>query len=180
MREILLKVIDGDNVKVLIERSDGLPLDGAGTISRILRGVYECTGIDFSDGAVTVEAVCGPAGSYCLRISKAPASKAEKADEDMYLFELDGPEHLFDAAALLDNTVRHSGSRLYKYRGKYFLSVYFPPGSVSDPRFPELLAKLSAYCRKCRWSILNEALLCEWADLVAKDPVNRINAALRK
>ena len=65
---------------------------------------------------------------------------------------------------------------MYKYRDKYYFTVDFPPETVSGENFYLLIKKLTEFSVKCKWSIVNEALLEEWGELIAQNPIQNITA----
>lgn len=193
---MLLKVIDKDKVKVLIEDKDleeysvtfeNLDSDDASSrefLLMLLNEIYSSTGVNFLESKVLVEVIPGISNSYYIIITRlSPSSdnavhidKTAKADEDMYLFELYCPENIFDIAGVFEKNkdVKISATRMYKYRGKYYFTVDFPPETVSGERFYMIIKRLTEFCTKCKWSIINEALLEEWGELLAKNPVQKI------
>lgn len=189
-----LKVIDKDKVKIQIEEKDlddlQLPSDASDMedvlarefILSLLNETYVRTGINFLDSKILVEIVAGASFSFYIIITRLSDKNtsdnnfAVKADEDMYLFELCHPENIFDVSAVVKNekTLKTGSSKMYKYKNKFYLMINFPPETVSNDRFSELLSKLNEYSVKCRWSILNEAMLCEWGELMIKDPIKKL------
>ena len=195
---MLLKVIDKDKVKVLIEDKDlekyGITyddLDSEDDSSRefllmLLNEIYSSTGVNFLESRVRVEVIPGISNSYYIIITRlSPSSdnavnidKTAKADEDMYLFELYCPENIFDIAGVFkkNKDIKISTTRMYKYRGKYYFTVDFPPETVSGDRFYMIVKRITEFSTKCKWSIINEALLEEWGELLARNPVQKISA----
>ena len=195
---MLLKVIDKDKVKVLIEDKDleeyrvtfeNIDSDDASSrefLLMLLNEIYSSTGVNFLDIKVLVEVIPGISNSYYIIITRLlPSSdkavnidKTVKADEDMYLFELYCPENIFDIAGVFEKNkdAKFSATRMYKYRNKYYFTVDFPPETVSGENFYLLIKKLTEFCVKCKWSIVNEALLEEWGELIAQNPIQNITA----
>ncbi len=198
---MLLKVIDKDKVKVLIEDKDLEEysvtfenLDSNDASSRefllmLLNEIYSNTGLNFLQSKVLVEAIPGISNSYYIIITRlSPSSdntvnidKTAKADEDMYLFELYSPENIFDIAGVFEKNkdIKISATRMYKYRGKYYFTVDFPPETVSGERFYIIIKSITEFCVKCKWSLINEALLEEWGELIAQNPIQSIRALLK-
>lgn len=195
---MLLKVIDKDKVKVLIEDKDlekyGITydnLDSEDDSSRelllmLFNEIYSSTGVNFLESRVLVEVIPGVSNSYYIIITRlSPSSdravnidKTAKADEDMYLFELYCPENIFDIAGVFkkNKDIKIGATRMYKYKDKYYFTVDFPPETVSGDRFYMIVKCITEFSAKCKWSIINEALLEEWGELLARNPVQKISA----
>lgn len=195
-----LKVIDKNKVKILIEDkdivdslllTDGIDCQQKATrefILKLLNETYVRTGIDFLSSKVLIEVIPGVSGSYYIiitRISQKPEPYVEfdttvKADEDMYLFELYHPENIFDISKIARDTpsLAIGHSKMFKYKEKYYLSVYFPPKTVSDEEFTSLIKSFCEFSSKCRWNLYNECILAEWGELLCDDPLKRTAAVL--
>ena len=195
-----LKVLDKDKVKILIEDKDIeeslISIDSIDCrqkasrefILKLLNETYIQTGIDFLSSKVLIEVVPGASGSYYIiitRLSQKPEPYVDfdttvKADEDMYLFELYHPENVFDISKIIRDTpsltVGHS--KMFKYKEKYYLSVYFPPKTVSDGDFPALIKSFCEFSAKCKWNLYNECILAEWGELLWEEPLKNAAAVL--
>ena len=180
---MLIKAINKDKVKILIEDKDiGLFPDiknldpdsekSRALILKLLKEVHTRTGIDLLYGKVVIEAVSGTGGSYYLLITRVKDNDRE-ADGDLYLFVACALENIIDAMRAFKTyeNLTVSGSAIYSYKNKYYLAVEFPPSTVSDGKFYLLVKELCEHLEKCKWSILNEALLKEWGELIVQDPV---------
>ncbi len=194
---MLLKVIDKDKVKVLLENEDmtqysisfeSLNPDDISSrefLLGLLKKIYDSTGLNFLDCKVMIEVVPGMSDSCYIIITRLCKSSDDtvcensaKADEDMYLFEMYCAENIFDIAEVFNKNrdIKISTTKMYKYRGKYYFTVDFPPETVSSEWFYMFIKRLTEFCVKCRWNIINEALLNEWGELVAKNPIQNIAA----
>lgn len=193
---MFLKVIDNDKVKILVEPKDigdtGITfenLDYNDPLSRafileLLDETYIRTGINFLESKILIEAVPGISNSFYVIITRVSDSedpsvnfdKTAKSDRDMYLFELLYPESVFDIMRVLNKkyAMKTDGSRLYKYRGKYYLCIWFPPETVANESFYQLVNSITEYSHKCKWRVTNEALLEEWGELIINDPAVKL------
>ncbi len=182
-----LKVIDENKVKILIENKDfdeySVPEDVCDYeksavrefILKLLNEIYIQTGIDFFNSKVFLEIIPGTSDAFYIVISRISSENqpfqltSVKADEDMYLFELYHPENIFDVSNLINkqNTLKVGNSKMYRYKNKYYIAVYFPPETVSDAKFYDLIKKITEYSKKCRWNILNEPILDEWGEMIS-------------
>ena len=187
-----LKVIDKDKVKILIEDKDFEELcvpeditncneiNSSEFILKLLDQTYIQTGIDFSDSKVLIEVLPGISSAFYIIItrleSKGTIQKqiSLKADEDMYLFKLHQLENIFDVSDVFKRytTLKIGGSRIYKFKNRYYFSIDFPPETVSDNVFYDLIKDITLYSDKCKWNILNEPILCEHGKLLIKNPIS--------
>lgn len=187
---MLIKAINEDKVKILVEEKDiGVfpdfkTLDYNNDDSRefilgLLKEVYTSTGINFLDGRVVIEALPGNAGAYYIVITRMSHDKTKpsKPDGDLYLFELCDLEKIFDAASVFSRfeNLTVTETALYKFKNKYYLAVDFPPETVSDNKFYLLIKSLTEHFDKCKWNIINDAILKEWGELIIKDPIKYIS-----
>ncbi len=188
------KVIDDNKVKILVEQSDtadiGITfesLDYNDDITRafilsLLKNAYIHTGMNFLDSKVFIEAVAGSCGSFYIIVTRVckegtPSvnlDKTAKADKDMYLFELFSPEVVYDIVGILNNTdaLKADSAKLYKYKGKLYLAIDFSPETTDKDEFYILIKNISEYSYKCKWRILNDALLYEWGELISDNVMN--------
>lgn len=191
-----LKVIDKNKVKILFEDKDfdefTVPEDitdcndsvSREFILKLLGEIYLQTGINFLSSKVLIEVVPGVSTAFYIIITRLQNQETDrnqtllKADEDMYLFKLCQAENIFDISECIKNknSLKIGESKLYKYKNKYYLAIYFPPETVSDSNFGGLIKKITAYSEKCKWNILNEPILEEHGELLVKDPLNKINS----
>ncbi len=179
---MLIKAVDKDTVKILIEHKDiedfpnfknlDYNSDSAKKfIFKLLKEIYSQTGINFLDGKVIIEALPGSNDSYYLLVSRIGVSDDKyisKPDGDIYIFKFTDIETIFDIAKMIDSFKKLpiSTTQIYKYRDNYYLLVEFPPATVSDSRFYSLVKAICEYAQKCKWNIINEALLKEWGELI--------------
>lgn len=191
-----LKIIDNDKVKILIEDRDDIDfeqLDHNSLASRelillLLKEVYKKTGVNFLNSKVLIEVVAGAMGSHYIivtRISPGSVSANDydnmaKADGDMYLFELNCLENIFDVAGVFDSVreLEIGSTEIYKYKNKYYLAVDFPPETVANDKFYQFIKSVTEFCAKCRWNIINEALLKEWGELLSLNPIDSIESLI--
>lgn len=191
---MFLKVIDSNKVKILVEEKDiadtGLNFENLdynddasrSFILKLLEETYIQTGINFFESKILVEAVPGISNSFYLIITRTSSDqdlsvnfdKTVKADRDMYLFELKNFENIYDIARLLNGSLHSENSKLFKYRGKFYLGIWFAPETVENDDFYMIVKNISEYADKCKWRIINEALLCEWGELISDDPMAKL------
>ena len=190
---MLLKVIDENKVKILVEDKDILQYDlpfeklnyndkaSREFILELIRKTYEQTGVDFMDSKVLIKAIPGAARSYYILFTRLePGSeqqisfdKAARNDTDVYIFKLFELRDLFTIAGQFEKNsgILASKSRIYFYRGAYYLVLEFASQIVSDTAFETFICTLGEFAERCRWNMLNDSLLSEWGTLIAGDDV---------
>ena len=196
---MFVKVIADDKVKILVEKKDmdrfGVTadtLDDKDSASRefllyLLDQVFKRTGVDFTDSRVLVEVISGTQNSYYIIITRLSAANETSVkvgrstipDGDTYIFELSELESIFDVVGIIDKftNVKFGKTRLFNYRGNYYLSIDFSPESVADKSFSHVLSGICECGKKCKWSMINEAILCEWGTVIAENPIEQIKKA---
>ena len=200
---MLLKVIDENKVKILVEDKDILQYDlpfeklnyndkaSREFILELIRKTYEQTGVDFMDSKVLIEAIPGSASSYYILFTRLEADseqqisfdKAARADTDIYIFKLFELKNLFEIAKQFEKhcSILASKSRVYLYRGAYYLVLEFATQIVADKSFEVFICTLNEFAVRCQWNMLNESLLSEWGTLIAGDDViDKAISALKK
>lgn len=188
-----IKVIDKDKVKILIETKDIEDLSVPDSLTdysddlakefilKILNETYHRTGINFLDSKILIETISGVSLSFYIIVTRLPEDSAVKntsikADEDMYLFELKQLESVYDVCAAMKKyeNLKSGTDKIYKYKNRYYLSIDFPPETISSIEFKNLLRAISKFASKCKWNLMNEAFLCEWGELISVDPLKKI------
>ncbi len=180
---MLLKVLDRDRVKILMEDQDvdfyDLPfekLDYDDPISKaflydLIQKTYDQTGVNFMDSCLMIEVIPGVSRSYYVLLTrmksdgteKVAFDKADRAELEMYLFRL---EHGKDVLKFFQQLKEHPPERseLYYYRNRYYAALSFSPHTVDSNGFSDALAHLSEYGERCCFHYVNESVLREWGE----------------
>ncbi len=180
---MLLKVLDQDHVKILMEDHDvdfyDLPfekLDYDDPTSKaflydLIQKTYNQTGVNFLDSRLMIEVIPGVSRSYYVlltRISsdgseKVAFDKADPAELEMYLFRF---EQSNDVLKFFQELKIHRPTRsdLYYFRKKYYAALSFSSHTVNEPDFSVFLDHLSEYGERCSFHYVNEATLREWGE----------------
>ena len=187
---MLFKVISSDKIKILIENEDVerfLELENeimnnvAGEcVARLLVEIYRNTGISFLGNEIYIETVQGVSLSYYVIITRLlpdmPVFANKQNNEvDMFIFELEGIEQVFDVSELIDRYPQCVCCRadLYEYRQKGYICVYF--SNMSDSvSYDSLIGDLKSMFKCCRWSMFCESMLHEWGCLICSNVFNKI------
>mgnify|MGYP003300076017 CR=1 FL=1 len=183
---MLLKVLDENKVKILIEDQDiefyDLPFEkinyddrySRAFIMELLQRTYEETGVNFFECKVMVEVIPGVSNSYYILLSKIDGSgdkqiefdKAEPSESDVYIFCLSSAEKLIRFLKQID-LFYPTKNEVYYYNGSYYILLNFTPQITSKKEFGLFLCKMEEYGERCKFKIINEAVLKEWGELVA-------------
>lgn len=183
---MLLKVLDENKVKILIEDQDiefyDLPFEkinyddrySRAFIMELLQKTYDETGLNFFECKVMVEVIPGVSNSYYILLSKMDGhgdkkiefDKAEPSENDVYIFHLKSAEKL-----ILFLKQCHSlysiKNEVYFYNNSYYVVLNFTPQMTSKNEFGLFLSKMEEYGERCKFKIINEAILKEWGELLA-------------
>lgn len=182
---MLLKVLDENRVKILIEDQDiefyDLPFDkidyddrhSQAFIMELLEKTYEETGVNFCECKVMVEVIPGVSNSYYILLSKMEGSgdrkiefdKAEISENDTYIFCLETAEKLIVFLGKL-GSVYPIKSEVYFYNDLYYVLLNFSPQLTSTDAFGFFLNKMAEYGKRCTFKVINEAVLKEWGELL--------------
>lgn len=192
---MLFKVINKDKVKIIVEKDDlknfsELENDiinnfSSEFLAEILIGIYEKTGIDFLSSKIYLETFRGISDSYYIIVSRIIDSGPECVDRceydevDMYIFELNGIETVFDVAEIIKKykNITCYSSRLFEYRKKEYLCLYFRQCDVKLTLFDNLITEIEGVAKRCKWNVINESVLYEWGDIIADDVIKKITEA---
>lgn len=187
---MLFKVINKDKVKILVEK-DELPIieeldyydpdkGVPRSVAELLIKTYEQTGIDFLNSKIMLEVVHGVSQSYYIIITRLSisANETEDYEVDMYIFKLSGAEAVFDIAEAVEcfGFSERQRSDIYKYRGLFYLCMYFTADSVKSKDFNALISAIEEKAERCSWNIVNDAILREWGEPMAENVINKITA----
>lgn len=190
---MLYKVINCDKVKILIEKDDIIDFGNIcfdsdceqtkNAIAILLLGIYEQTGLNFLSSRIMIETVKGLFDSYYVvitRLDKTEINVVTDTDEvDMYLFKLNNIEEVMDLSKLfVSNKTALKCSKLYRYRNKLYMCLYFSPEDIEKKEFDNLIGDIEKMCTRCRWSILNDVILNEWGSLICENIIENIIAAV--
>ncbi len=183
---MLLKILDEDRVKILMEEQDiehyDLPFEklnyddpySRAFIYELMQKTYDETGIDLSDSRVMIEVVPGVARAYYILISrikqegerKIEFDKAEIPEAEEYIFCLCKGEELL-------RFLKHfkifypQNSEIYLYNQQYYVLLSYGPQTVKEPRFLEFIYGLEEYGKRCDYQFHNAALLKERGECLA-------------
>ncbi len=189
---MLFKVINNDKVKILIEKNDIKNFekirfdsnceDTKNAIAILLLGIYEQTGLNFLNNSVLIESVKGYSDTFYVVITRLDESKnnnfSDTDEVDMYLFILDNIEDVMDLSKLfISNNTSLKCSKLYRYKDKLYICLYFSPEQIAKSDFDKLIKSIEKLYTRCRWSILNDVILNEWGTLVCENIIENIIAA---
>lgn len=183
---MLLKVLDENRVKILIEDQDivlyDLPFEkinyddrySRAFIMELLQKTYEETGLNFCECKVMVEVIPGVSNSYYILLSKIEGNgekqiefdKAESSENDAYIFCLKTAEDLirFLKQIHLFYPIKND---VYFFNDSYYVLLNFTPQVTSKNEFGLFLSKMEEYGERCKFKIINEAVLKEWGELLA-------------
>ena len=183
---MLLKVLDENRVKILIEDQDielyDLPFEkinyddrySRAFIMELLQKTYEETGVNFCECKVMVEVIPGVSNSYYILLSKIEGEgdkqiefdKAEPSENDAYIFCLKTAEDLirFLKQIYLFYPIKNE---VYFYNDSYYVLLNFTPQATSKNEFGFFLSQMEEYGERCKFKIINEAVLKEWGELLA-------------
>lgn len=192
---MLFKVINNDKVKVLVERDDAIKFaelnfdeeddKTRNSVAELLIEIYEQTGINFMNSKIVLEVVRGISQSYYIIVTRIinaedkTDSITEDDEVDMYIFRLAGPETLFDIIDVFkkSNTVFPAKSELYRYKKALYICIGFSVDTMKNESFTCLIDELSSVGERCKWNIVNDAILKEWGTLISSDIFKKIQAA---
>lgn len=182
---MLFKVINKDKVKVLIEKNEfsksflddiqNQTEEGKNALALLLINIYNETGISFLNSDVYIELVTGISNSFYIIITRLDAQSTNEQqlmqnESDMYIYRLNNIEDIFDIANKIDTNLLTSNS-LYKYKNSYYLLVSFKKENIE-----KTLETFSRLAKKCKWRLINDAILNEWGTLIKKDILNKIKS----
>lgn len=178
---MLLKVLDENRVKVLMEEDDidffDLPFEklnyddpySRSFIYDLFKKTYEQTGVDFKNCRVMIEVIPGVSKAYYILLSKMKDEageqiefdKAELTETDQYIYSFDSAENVF---FFVDQIRRFFPQRidLYSYNSKYYMVLCFLPAVTQKHEFGILLSELEEFGERCKFKYENEAVLVEW------------------
>lgn len=183
---MLLKVLDENRVKILIEDQDielyDLPFEkinyddrySRAFIMELLQKTYEETGMNFCECKVMVEVIPGVSKSYYILLSKIDGpgdmqiefDKAEATENDAYIFCIETAEKLIRFLKQF-NFFYPIKNDVYFYNNSYYVLLNFSPQITSRNEFGSFLSKMEEYGERCKFRIINEAVLKEWGILLA-------------
>lgn len=191
-----LKVLDENRVKILIEDQDieqyDLPFEKINYddrytrlfITELLQKTYEETGVNFQDCKVMVEVIPGVSKSYYILLSKMEKGssgeqiefdKSEPAENETYIFRLRTADELIRFLKQI-KMYYPMKNEVFIYNCNYYVLLDFSVQVVSDSNFGLFLSRLEEYGERCKFKVINEAVLHEWGELIASpDAVSRLN-----
>ena len=189
---MLFKVINNDKVKILIEKEDIKNFekicfdndceDTKKAIAVLLIGIYEQTGLNFLNNSVFVESVKGYSDTYYIiitRLKECNKNNSDSEEVDMYLFIIENIEDILDLSKkFIAKDVSLKYSRLYRYKNKLYIGLYFTPEEIAKKDFDKLISSIEKDYTRCRWSILNDVILNEWGSLICEKVIENIIAAV--
>lgn len=184
---MLVKVLDNDRVKILMEDQDiafyDLPFeklseedpDSQAFIYELIQKTQERTGIDFKDCKVMIEVVPGVSGSYYILLTrmreegegKICFDKADLAEREVYIFRIN---HAWDIPSFFELMSGFSPeeSSLYFFGESYYALLAFNPSIIKNSDFNFFLLSLEEFADRCRYQYINEALLMEWGECICE------------
>ena len=182
---MLLKVLDENRVKILMEEQDiehyDLPFEklnyddpySRAFIYDLIQKTYDETGIDLSDSRVMIEVVPGVARAYYILISRIKRDgeeqiefdKAELPEAEEYVFYLPTGESVVRFFGQLKEFYPQN-SELYLYNRKYYALLSYNPQAVTDDRFSSFLGRLDEFGERCNYHFKNAAVLKERGECV--------------
>lgn len=183
---MLLKVLDENRVKILIEDQDialyDLPFEkinyddrySRAFIMELLQKTYEETGMNFCECKVMVEVIPGVSNSYYILLSKIDGEgdrqiefdKAEPLENDAFIFTMKTADELMRFLKQID-LFYPIKNEVYFYYDAYYVLLHFTPQIASKNEFGYFLSKMEEYGERCKFKVINEAVLMEWGDLLA-------------
>ena len=177
---MLLKILDRDRVKILMENDDvdyyDLPYEklnyedpaSKAFIYDLIQKTYEQTGVDFLDCRLMIEVIPGVSRTYYVLLTrlngngskKVEFDKIEQAELEMYLFRFERGSDVFK---FFKNMKRYcpEKSDLFLYGRMYYVALSFSGNMVNDGGFVAFLEQLSEYGERCQFHPINEAILRE-------------------
>ena len=178
---MLLKVLDENRVKILMEEDDidlfDLPFEklnyddpySRSFILDLFDKTYEQTGVDFKNSRVMIEVVPGVSKTYYILLSKMANEagekiefdKAELSETEHYIFRFGSAEQVLSFL----NKIREffpQKSEVYYYNSYYYMVLYFLPSVILKKDFGDYLRNLDEFGERCRFKIENEGTLAEW------------------
>lgn len=182
---MLVKLLDSNRIKVLMEEHDilkyDLPfekLDYNDPVSRtfiydLLKKTHRQTGVDFSDSRVMIEVIPGFSGTYYILLTRLEKSgdhkiefdKSQDAENELYIFRIETADEVYRLIRRL-NVYRPIKSELYCYNQKYYLFLSYAPRIVSEPGFHFFISQLEEYGGRCSFNLANESVLKERGKLL--------------
>ncbi len=188
-------MLTNDKVKVLIEKNDikNFELidfdidcdDTKNAVAVLLIGIYEQTGLNFLNSKILIESFKGCCQSYYVIITRisddnCPQNIQSDNNEDyMYLFKLNFIEDVIDIASKIKNqNIDLKQSKLYKYKNRLYISLYFDTNQNNESLIDEIVNKFGYDYTRCKWSILNDVILQEWGNLLNDNVIEKIMAAV--
>lgn len=183
---MLLKVLDENRVKILMEDQDidlyDLPFEklnyedrySRAFIMELLQKTYEETGVNFQDCKVMVEVIPGVSKSYYILLSKIEGSgdrkiefdKAELSENETYIYCLKTANELIRFLKQMKKLYPIK-DELFYYNDKYYIVLDFSSQLIAQNEFAFFLSKMEEYGERCRFKMTNEAVLREWGEKLA-------------
>ncbi len=180
---MLLKILDENRVKILMEEQDieqyDLPFEklnyddpySRAFIYDLIQKTYEETGINLCDSRVMIEVVPGVARAYYILISrikrdgnaKIEFDKAELPEADEYVFLLRTGDELIRFFKQL-KAFYPQNSELYCYNRRYYAILSYHAQTENSDSFLEFLNHLDEYGERCDYQFHNISLLKERGD----------------
>ena len=178
---MLVKALDSNRVKILIEESDvekyDLPFERINYddpiskkfIYELIQKAYEVTGMDFKDRHIMIEVIPGVSKTYYVLLTSLSKNgnsyiefdKAEKSEEDVYIYKALNANSVLRFASLVCNHTLVK-KELYWYRDSYYIVLSYLP--ISEP--DNLIDLYEEFANRCRFDYINESVLREHGEFL--------------
>lgn len=191
---MLFNVISNDKIKILIESNETYKFielekevvnkKPGDCIAKLLIEVYKNTGINFVGRELYIETIRGVDLSFYVIITRvlpniSECEEAQNNEVDMYIFELEWIEQIFEVYDLLGKypQLNCCKSDLYEYNKNKYLCIYFNDTSDSLS-YDSLIFELKNLLKYCRWGLFRESIIREWGRLICADIFKKIKETL--